>query len=141
MIDLIARDIIAFKRFDPTKYTGRLFKSRMIHEVKGKNDTSYEKSRWIIQSYNNHSKKRILTQSPTIQRISQRLILAFALFLLRQGCLIKLRNITQAYSQSVIKLARNIYATLLKELQAKYPSNIIVKITRPFYGIAEAGVH
>jgi hypothetical protein len=44
IIDLIARDIIAFERFDSTKYTGRLFKSRIIHEIKGKNDTFYEKS-------------------------------------------------------------------------------------------------
>jgi hypothetical protein len=41
----------------------------------------------------------------------------------------------------VTKLARNIYATLPKELQAKYLSDTIVKIIRPFYGIAEAGVH
>jgi hypothetical protein len=141
IIDLIARDVIAFERFNPTKHTGRLFKSRMIHEIKGKNNISYEKSRWIIQGYNNHGKKRILTQSPTIQRMSQRLILAFALFLLRQSCSIKLRNIIQTYSQSVIKLAKDIYATLPKELQAKYPSDTIVRIIRPFYGIAEANVY
>jgi hypothetical protein len=45
IIDLIARDVVAFKRFDFTKYTGRLFKFRMVHEIKGKNDTFYEKSR------------------------------------------------------------------------------------------------
>jgi hypothetical protein len=66
VINLIARDVVIFERFDSTKHTGRLFKSRMIHEVKGKNDTSYEKSRWMIQGYNDHGKKRILTQSPTI---------------------------------------------------------------------------
>jgi hypothetical protein len=70
VIDLITRDIVAFERFDSTKYTGRLFKSRMVHEVKGKNDTSYEKSRWVIQGYNDHGKERIFTQSPTIQRMS-----------------------------------------------------------------------
>jgi hypothetical protein len=45
IIDLIARDIIIFERFDSTKHTGRFFKFRIIHEIKGKNDTSYEKSR------------------------------------------------------------------------------------------------
>jgi hypothetical protein len=73
--------------------------------------------------------------------MSQRLILAFALSFLRQGCSIELRNIIQAYPQSVTKLARNIYATLPKELQAKYPSDTIVKVIKPFYEIAEAGVH
>jgi hypothetical protein len=41
----------------------------------------------------------------------------------------------------VTKFARDIYATLLKELQAKYPSDIIVRMIRPLYGIAKAGVH
>jgi hypothetical protein len=141
VIDLIARDVTTFERFDSTKHTGRLFKFRIIHEIKGKNDTSYEKSRWIIQSYNDYGKERIFTQSPTIQRMSQRLILALALFLLKQGCSIELRDITQAYLQSVTKLARNIYATLPKELQAKYPPDTIVRMIRPLYGIAEAGVH
>jgi hypothetical protein len=45
VIDLIARNVIAFERFNPTKHTGRLFKFRMVHEVKGKNDTFYEKFR------------------------------------------------------------------------------------------------
>jgi hypothetical protein len=116
IIDLIARDVIAFERFNSTKYTGRFFKSRMIHEIKSKNNTFYEKFRWMIQGYNDYGKERILTQSPTIQRISQRLILVLALSLLRQGCLVEFRNITQAYPQLVIKLARNIYATLPEEL-------------------------
>jgi hypothetical protein len=141
VINLIARNIIAFERFNSTKHTGRFFKFRIIHEIKGKNDTFYEKFRWMIQGYNNYGKKRIFTQSPTIQRMSQRLILAFALSLLRQGCSVELRDITQAYPQSVTKLARNIYATLPKELQAKYPSDTIVRVIRPFYGIAEANVH
>jgi hypothetical protein len=41
----------------------------------------------------------------------------------------------------VIKLAKNIYTTLPKELQAKYPSDTIVRVIKPLYGIAEAGVH
>jgi hypothetical protein len=70
VIDLIARDVVIFERFDFTKHIGRLFKSRIIHEIKGKNDTFYEKFRWMIQGYNNHGKKRIFTQSPTIQRMN-----------------------------------------------------------------------
>jgi hypothetical protein len=73
--------------------------------------------------------------------MNQRLILAFALSFLKQDCSIKLRNITQIYPQLVIKLIRNIYAILPKELQAKYSSNTIVKMIRPFYGIAEADIH
>jgi hypothetical protein len=45
--DLIARDIIAFKRYNPQKHgkSGPLFNSRITHEIKNKNGKSYEKSR------------------------------------------------------------------------------------------------
>jgi hypothetical protein len=48
--DLIARDIIAFKRYNPQKHgkSVPLFNSRMVHEIKDKNGKSYEKSRWMI---------------------------------------------------------------------------------------------
>ena len=47
----------------------------MVHEIKGKTTVKpYEKSRLIIQGYKDDGKRTILTQSPTIQRASQRLI-------------------------------------------------------------------
>jgi hypothetical protein len=66
--DFIARDIVAFKRFNSQKHgkSVHLFNSRMMHEIKDKNGKSYEKSCWIIQDYNNYSKQNILTQFPTI---------------------------------------------------------------------------
>ena len=57
----------------------RIFGSRMVDEVKGKETSMpYEKSRLVIQVYSDHGKKEILTQSPTIQRVSQRIIVAMA---------------------------------------------------------------
>lgn len=44
----------------------RLYKSRMVREVKCKNDKPYEKSRLVIQGYHDNDKESILTQSPTI---------------------------------------------------------------------------
>ena len=47
----------------------------MVHEIKGETTVKpYEKSRLIIQGYKDDGKRTILTQSPTIQRASQRLI-------------------------------------------------------------------
>jgi hypothetical protein len=58
----------------------------MINEIKGKGTNfPYEKSRMMIQGYSDDGKKMVLTQFPTIQRASQRVILAVALFLLKQG--------------------------------------------------------
>jgi hypothetical protein len=56
--DLIARDVVAFKRYNSQKHgkSVPLFNSRIMHEIKDKNGKSYEKSRWIIQDYNDYSK-------------------------------------------------------------------------------------
>ena len=46
----------------------RIFNSRFVDEIKnsGTND-AYEKSRLVIQAYDDQNKSLILTQSPTIQ--------------------------------------------------------------------------
>jgi hypothetical protein len=45
--DFIARDIVAFKRYNPQKHgkSVPLFNSRIMHEIKNKNGKPYEKSR------------------------------------------------------------------------------------------------
>jgi hypothetical protein len=60
---------------------------------------------------------------------------------MKQNYVLKLRNITQAYSQLSSKLNREIFARLPKELRDKYPRNTIIQVIRPFYGITESGVH
>jgi hypothetical protein len=72
---LTASSIVEFFRFEqynPTKHDGiRIFKSRIVNEIKGKGiNKPYEKSRFVIQSYNNDGKLLMLTQSPIIQRSS-----------------------------------------------------------------------
>ena len=57
----------------------RIFGSRLVDEVKGKGTaTPYEKSRLVIQAFNDEGKKTVLTQSPTIQPVSQRIIVAIS---------------------------------------------------------------
>jgi hypothetical protein len=47
--DLISRRVFSFELFDPDVYTGyRIFKSRIVREVKGKTMVPYEKSRLMI---------------------------------------------------------------------------------------------
>ena len=66
--------------FNPTKHGNtRILNSCMVHEVKGKaTNTLYEKSRLVIQGHSDNGKDLILTQLPTIQRISQHIIMAIA---------------------------------------------------------------
>jgi hypothetical protein len=60
---------------------------------------------------------------------------------MKQNYVLKLRNITQVYSQLSFELNRKIFARLPKEFRDKYPRNIIIQMIRPFYRIAESGVH
>jgi hypothetical protein len=77
--------VFNFEQFDRGIHGNtRIFKSRIVNEIKGKaTNTPYKKSRLVIQGYNNKGKETILTQSPTIQRASQRVIVALALSLLQ----------------------------------------------------------
>ena len=140
---LIGRGVFRFERYDPRRHAGvRVFKSRMVHEIKGKaTDNPYEKSRLVVQGYSDADKKMVLTQSPNIQRASQRVNLALAPPLLRQGKRIWLRDITQAYTQSETPLQRTILAELPKQIRHIYPEETIMAVIKPLYGIAEAGAH
>ena len=69
---LITKGVFRFEEYDAQKYTGiRIFNSRLVNEVKGKaTNKLFEKSRLVIQAYNDEGKEVILTQSPIIQRMS-----------------------------------------------------------------------
>jgi len=59
---LIVISVFEFVRYDPNVHKGRIFNLRLVNEVKGKSTkTPYEKSRLIIQAYNNAGKRVILT--------------------------------------------------------------------------------
>ena len=83
----------------------RIFNSRFVDEIKNSGtNKAFEKSRLVVQAYNDHGKDLVLTQSPTIQRVSQRLILALTAMLKGNGMDLYLRDITQAYTQSTTLL-------------------------------------
>jgi hypothetical protein len=120
----------------------KIFNSRFVDEVKGKETaTPYEKSRLVVQAYNDQGKSSILTQSPTIQRMSQRALLALAPSLVKQGMYVRLRDITQAYPQSTSRLNRLIYARPPKQIASELPTGTVFLVVIPLYGIPEAGAH
>ncbi|KAM4066427.1 DUF1421 multi-domain protein [Hirsutella rhossiliensis] len=68
--DLVGRGVFQFERYDQMTHGNyRIFRLEWF---------PYEKSRLVIQGHNDFEKTTLLTQSPTIQRVSQRLILAIA---------------------------------------------------------------
>jgi hypothetical protein len=143
---LIGDGVFRFEQYDPEKHgETRIFKSRLVREIKGKaTDTPYEKSRLVIQGYQDDGKSMILTQSPTIQRASQRIIVALAPSLMKfpdREISLWLRDITQAYVQSQTKLNRVVLAYPPKEITHIYPEGTIMVVLKPLYGLAEAGTH
>ena len=116
----------------------RIFNSRFVDEIKDPGtDKAFEKSRLVIQAYNDPEKYLVLTQSPTIQRASQRIILCIAAITASLG--VYLRDITQAYTQSTSNLVRIFYAYSPPELDIGVDN--VLRIIKPLYGIPEAGNH
>ena len=79
----------------------RIYGLRFVDQVKFPGITdAYKKSRLVVQAYGDKDKDTVLYKSPVIQRISQRLILALILLLLKSKkvIVIYLRDITQAYT-------------------------------------------
>jgi hypothetical protein len=70
-------------------------------------EQAFEKSRLVEQAYKDADEKGVLTQSPTIQRASQCLLLSLAASI--EGMEIYLHNISQAYTQSETTLARDFF--------------------------------
>ena len=76
----------------------RIFNSRFVDEIKhAGTDKAYEKSRLVVQAYNDQEKDLVLTQSPTIQRVSQRLIVCLAAMFQDNNIKLYLQDVTQAY--------------------------------------------
>ena len=105
---LFEKGAFAFVDISEVPEGTRIFGSRFVDEIKHPGtDRAYEKSRLVIQAYNDPGKELILTQSPTVQRASQRLILALAMTLKndkKEPLSLYLRDISQAYVQSQTRL-------------------------------------
>lgn len=122
----------------------KIFKSRLVKTIKGLETIApYEKSRLVIQGFNDQQKAMILTQSPTIQRASQRLMFSLFPTLAKYGMVCFSRDIKQAYIRSKSYLVRDIFCWPSPEAAKAYnlgPDDII-HVVKPLYGIAEAGNH
>jgi Reverse transcriptase (RNA-dependent DNA polymerase) len=125
-----------------------IFGARVVREVKDKfTSKPYEKSRLVVCGFNDDGKAFVLTQAPTIQRSSQRILFALAPALLEmeddngaQYCLMG-RDITQAYVQAKSTLTRLVLLRIPRELKEKYPEGTVFKVMKPLYGLAESGMH
>jgi hypothetical protein len=116
----------------------RIFGSRFVDQVKHEGtEKAFEKSRLVVQGYNDHGKREILTQAPTIQRSSQRILICAAL--IKPDVSVYTRDISQAYTQSATDLQREIY--IRAPVEMGLPHGTTLRVNRPLYGVPEAGNH
>lgn len=94
---------------------------------------AFENLRLVVQAYNDLNKDIVLTQSPTIQRISQRLILCLAA--LMPDTSLYLREISQTYVQLTTNVNRDFHIRPPHELREKLGLNdeMILKVVKPLY--------
>lgn len=121
----------------------RIFGTRFMNEVKNVGTIdAYEKSRLVVQAYNDHEKGLVLRTSPTIQRSSQRLLIGIAAYTATTlGAKLYLRDVTQAYVQSGTNLNRDFYIRPPPKIKDRFPTGCILKIVKPLYDIPEAENH
>jgi hypothetical protein len=121
-----------------------LFNSHFVNEIKNPGtDKAFEKSWLVVQMYNNQEKELVLTQSSTIQQVSQCLILCIAAMKLYDNIHLYLQDISQAYIQSTTNLNCEFYIQLSQELETELGINkdFVLKVLKPLYSIPEAGNH
>lgn len=143
---LLEKGVFEIVTFAEVPQGVRLFNSRFVDEVKFQGtDKAFEKSRLVVQAYNDGEKDLVLTQSPTIQRVSQRLILCIAAIKVPsdQERSLYLRDISQAYVQSTTNLNRQFFVRPPKEMHTIFGlgEDAILHVLKPLYGVPEAGNH
>jgi hypothetical protein len=121
----------------------RIFSFRFVDEIKHSGtEKAFEKSRLVVQAFNDQNKTLVLTQSSIIQRVSQRLIICLAATF-SQSMELFLRDIIQAYVQFRFNLNRDFYVQSSPELikLMGISNDCILKVIKPLYGVSEAGNH
>ena len=115
----------------------RVFNSRFVDEIKNIDTVdAYEKSRLVMQTYNDQDKAEMLIQTFTIQRMSQRFILTLTVNMSHLSLFF--RDIFQVYVQSIISLTRKFFIRSSIELEFE---DAIFKVIKFLYGVSEAEAH
>ncbi|KAI0996581.1 hypothetical protein K3495_g11603 [Podosphaera aphanis] len=134
---ITGRGVFEFVNFSDIPPNVRIFNSRFVDQIKNAGTAkAFEKSRLVVQAFKDNDKKMVLTQSPTIQRMSQRLLICSALY---KNFDIFTRDISQAYTQSKSHLVRNFFVRPPADLDL--PNDVFLKVLLPLYGVPEAGTH
>jgi hypothetical protein len=140
--DLIEKDVFQSVRINDVSFDVRIFNFRFVNEIKHFDiDKAFEKSWFVMQTFNDQNKNLILIQSSTIQRVNQRLIVCLIVVFSQMN--LYLKNIIQIYVQFVTSLNRDFFVRSFVELIKHFDvnSNSILKIVKSLYDVLEADNH
>ncbi len=140
--DLIEKDVFQSVRTNDVSLDVRIFNFRFVDEIKHLDiDKAFEKSRLVVQTFNDQNKNLVLIQSSTIQRVSQRLIVCLIVVFSKMN--LYLRDIIQTYVQSITSLNRDFFVRSFVELIKHFDvdSNRLLKIVKSLYDVLEADNH
>ena len=116
----------------------RIFNSRFVDEIKNIDiANAYEKSRLMMQAYNDEEKIEMLTQTFTIQRMNQRFILTLTTSMSHLNLFF--RDIFQIYVQSNISLAKIFF--IRSSVELGFGDDVILKIIKSLYEVPEIEIH
>ena len=116
----------------------RIYGTRWVDSFKTTQDGSkVSKSRLVAQNYRDKGAISILTKTPTISRLGQRIAVATAAMTSKNK--MYLRDISQAYCQSTSTIERNVYMHPPQEMNLT--ANLLLRASRTLYGIPESGLY
>ena len=144
VVELLEKDVFKLVNLEDVSDDARVFNSRFVDEIKNSEiDKTFEKSRLMIQIYNDLNKNFVLTQFSTIQRVSQRLIICFVATFQNDFTKLYFCDVTQAYVQSNSKLNRDFFIRSLQKLIAmmRISFNCILKVVKSLYDVSKTENH
>jgi hypothetical protein len=140
--DLIEKSVFRSINKNDISSDVRIFNFRFVNEIKHFDiNKAFEKSRLVVQTFNDENKNLMLTQSFIIHRINQRLIVCLIVVFSKMN--LYLRNIIQTYVQSITSLNRDFFVRSFVELIKHFDIDTysILKIVKLLYDVFEADNH
>jgi hypothetical protein len=137
--DLIEKSVFRLVNKNDVSFDVRIFNFRFVNEIKHFDiDKAFEKSRLVMQTFNDQNKNLVLTQSFIIQWVNQDLIVCLIVVFSKMN--LYLRNIIQTYVQSITSWNRDFFVRSFVELikHLDIDTNNILKIIKSLYDILEA---
>jgi type III secretory pathway component EscS len=142
IVDLLEKNVFLSVNKRNVSADVRIFSFRFVNEIKHLDtEKAFEKFRLVIQTFNDQNKTLVLTQSSIIQRVNQRLIICLIVSLFQMK--LYLRNIIQAYVQSITSLNRDFYVQSLSKLikLMRIFHDCILKMIKSLYDVSKADNH